>query len=252
MLRFDGIVFGPIHSRRLGTSLGINLLPEHGKLCNFDCIYCECGWNRDGRSSESFPSADEVSSALEERLRRIKDEGGHLDSITFSGHGEPTLHPEFARIIDRTVALRDSYFPDVQISVLSNATTLDREEVVGALKKTDNPILKLDAPNDAFARAVNRPQLNYDVAAVVRKLGRFGGNFILQTMMLGAPDADFSKDAVALQQWKEIVRQLRPRCVMVYTLDRPSPQEGLVKFTHEQMQEMLQDLMSEGLNINIY
>lgn len=252
MLRFNEIVFGPIKSRRLGTSLGINLLPRNGKLCNFDCIYCECGWNADGRTDTVLPTASEIAAALEQRLSGMKEAGEHLDSITFSGHGEPTLHPEFASIIDRTVELRDRYFPDVQISVLSNATMLDRPEIVAALKKVDSPFLKLDAPTNAQAKVMNRPQGHYDIAEVVRGMEQFGGDFIMQTMMLGGSQPDFEKDTLALEQWKGIVRHLRPRLVVVYSLDRPSPEKGLVKLGTDRMQQMLQDLTDEGLNIKVY
>lgn len=252
MLRFDSTVFGPVHSRRLGRSLGINLLPRHGKLCNFDCIYCECGWNGDGRSKEPLPSADEVAAALETRLRELKQSGGTVDSITFSGNGEPTLHPQFAQIVDMTVALAGKYFSDAVVSVLSNGTTLHRDEIVEALKKTSNPILKLDAPFDSLVSIVNRPQGGYHVDEVVENMKKFDGAFILQTMMLGSPEFDFRTDGNALSAWKDIVRKLRPRVVMVYSLDRPAPQQGLEKLSRAQMQEMLSDLMDEGINIKIY
>ena len=145
MLRFHNIVFGPIHSRRLGSSLGINLLPEHGKLCNFDCIYCECGWNRDGRGDTVMPSPEEVSHALEAKLKECTEQGTPIDSITFSGHGEPTLNPHFPEIIAQTVSLRDRYCPRAKVSVLTNATTVNRPEIFEALIKADNPIMKLDA-----------------------------------------------------------------------------------------------------------
>lgn len=251
-MRFDEIVFGPIHSRRLGSSLGINLLPQHGKLCNFDCIYCECGWNSEGRTSESLPDASAIAEALEHKLVDLKASGEKLDSITFSGHGEPTLHPEFAAIIDVTVALRDKYFPDVQVSVLSNATMLDKSEVVQALKKVDSPILKLDAPDSEGVAYINRPQGRYDVAEVVKGMKQFDGNFILQTMMLHSDGFDFSRDFKALCAWKAIVRELKPRLVMVYSLDRPCPQSGLSKMSADEISDMLSDLINEGIKIKIY
>lgn len=252
MLRFNDIVFGPIKSRRLGVSLGINLLPREGKLCNFDCVYCECGWNADGRTDTVLPTASEIASALQQRLSDMKARGEQLDSITFSGHGEPTLHPEFASVIDKTVELRDRFFPHVQISVLSNATTLDKPEVVAALKKVDSPFLKFDAPSNAQARVINRPQGHYDIDEVVRGMEQFGGDFIMQTMMLGGSEPDFVNDKASLQQWKAVVRRLRPRLVVVYSLDRPAPGSGLVKLSTACMQEMLQDLIDEGLNIKVY
>ena len=145
MLHFDDIVFGPIFSRRLGSSLGVNLLPSKGKLCNFDCVYCECGWNRDGRSDHVFPTYDEVAAALTEKMSKASAEGVRVDSVTFSGNGEPTMHPDFPAIIDLTLSLRDRFFPEAKVSVLSNATLIGRKEVAEALMKVDNPILKIDA-----------------------------------------------------------------------------------------------------------
>ena len=147
MLR-EETVFGPIFSRRLGSSLGINLLPRDGKICNFDCIYCECGWNRDGRGDTRLPSAQEVRDALEAKLRQIAADGVHVDSITFSGDGEPTLNPEFPRIIADTLELRDRWLPTAKVSVLSNATRVHVPEIFDALSKVDNPIMKIDAPTD--------------------------------------------------------------------------------------------------------
>ena len=122
MLHFDDIVFGPIFSRRLGSSLGVNILPSKGKLCNFDCIYCECGWNADGRGDSSFPAFEAVKAALEAKIAELSREGVKVDSITFSGNGEPTLHPEFPAIADVVIELRDKFFPQAKVSVLSNAT----------------------------------------------------------------------------------------------------------------------------------
>ena len=172
-------VFGPIHSRRLGRSLGINLLPTKGKICNFDCIYCECGWNRDGRGDTVLPTAAKVRSDLENKLVELMLEGTPIDSITFSGDGEPTLNPEFPRIIDDTLFLRDAYYPAAKVSVLSNATRVHVPEVFEALRKVDNPILKIDAPTDALAARINQPAPGYSVARVVESLKRFEGNFVL-------------------------------------------------------------------------
>ena len=156
MLR-EETVFGPIHSRRLGSSLGINLLPQNGKICNFDCIYCECGWNRDGLEDRKLPSAADVREALEEKLGKLSAEGVGIDSITFSGDGEPTLNPEFPQIIDDTIALRDRYYPEAAVSVLSNATRVHIPAIFEALRKVDNPIMKIDAPTAELAARINRP-----------------------------------------------------------------------------------------------
>lgn len=257
MLRFDEIVFGPIHSRRLGSSLGINLLPHDGKLCNFDCVYCECGWNADGRPHEKLPSAAMVAEALDAKLRQCVKDGVSVDSITFSGHGEPTLHPEFAAIVDVTVALRNELMPSAKVSVLSNATQLSKDEVFKALRKVDNPILKIDAGFTGNARAINRPSdSGYSLEHIVECMERFDGDFVLQTMFLKPLDAsenlpDFEADAAQLEAWKNIVRRLHPRQVMVYTLDRPAPDAALEKLPFSTIQSLLQDLKEEKFNIQI-
>lgn len=249
MLR-EETVFGPIFSRRLGSSLGINLLPSKGKICNFDCIYCECGWNKDGRGDQALPSAADVKKALRAKLSECSKAGIPIDSITFSGDGEPTLNPEFPEIIRDTIELRDLYYPKSGVSVLSNATMIHKKEVFEALKLVDNPILKLDAPSDELAAKINRPQGDYHVADIIEGLLRFNGNFVLQTMFLRSSDFDSSSPEV-LGPWMDIVRKLRPREIMVYTIDRPAPAEGLQKFTEEQMRSFVEPLIDEGFKIQI-
>lgn len=246
----EELVFGPIHSRRLGSSLGINLLPTKGKLCNFDCVYCECGWNKDGRGDRRLPTAAELRSALEEKLKECRDAGTPIDSITFSGDGEPTLNPDFPEIIDITISLRDKYFPQAKVSVLSNATRIFREDVFEALRKVDNPILKIDAPTDVLAARINQPQGEYHVEDVVADLMRFEGNFVLQTMFLRSPSFDSSSPEV-LDGWMNIVRKLKPREVMVYTLDREAPAERLEKFSVEEMRTLVKPLIDEGFTVQI-
>ena len=243
-------VFGPIHSRRLGASLGINLLPRQGKICNFDCIYCECGWNADGRGDTVLPTAAQVRSDLEDKLSACMLDGIRIDSITFSGDGEPTLNPEFARIIDDTLRLRDAWYPHAKVSVLSNATRAHIPEIAAALKRVDNPILKIDAPTDELIARINHPAPGYRLERVLEALRGFQGDFVLQTMFLRSPDFDSSSPEV-LDGWMDIVRDLRPRKIMVYTIDRPTPEPGLEKFTAAQMRELVQPLLDEGFNIDI-
>ncbi len=249
MLR-EEVVFGPIKSRRLGWSLGINLLPTKGKICNFDCIYCECGWNADGRDDTKLPSAAEVRSALESKLADILLEGTRVDSITFSGDGEPTLNPDFARIIDDTIALRDIYCPQAKVSVLTNATKLLSDTVFGALRKVDAPILKLDAPTDERARKINGALPSFRVDDVVKGMKRFEGDFILQTMFLKSDDFD-SLESQMLAKWMDIVREIRPRLIMAYTIARPTPQSGLSAYSAAQIREALKPLEDEGFKIQI-
>lgn len=246
----ETLVFGPIFSRRLGASLGINVLPEKGKLCNFDCIYCECGWNADGRGDRRLPSAKELEKALEEKLSQCLKDGSKIDSITFSGDGEPTLNPDFPAMVDITISLRDKYFPSAAVTVLSNASTLWKPGIAAALMKVDNPILKIDAPSERLAAIVNRPSPGYDLGKVVSAMESLEGNFILQTMFLKAPGFDSSSEEV-LSLWKDLVRRVRPRKVMVYTIARETPMKGLGKFTREEMARLVGDLVEEGFDLQI-
>ena len=250
MLHFDEIVFGPIYSRRLGSSLGVNILPSKGKLCNFDCIYCECGWNADGIAERRFPTLAEVESALSDKMEKLAAEGVPVDSITFSGNGEPTMNPDFAGIVDVTLRLRDRFYPDAKISVLSNATLVGRRTVVEALKKIDNPILKIDAADDRMISMINKPVGSYRLRNVMDSLKEFNGNFILQTMFLRSPEFDMTAHD-ALAGWIEIVRELRPRQVMVYTIDRETPDKSLGKYTVEEMREFVQPLVDEGFDVQV-
>jgi len=243
-------VFGPIHSRRLGNSLGINLLPENGKICNFDCIYCECGWNSEGRNDNVIPSASDLRLKLEEKLEECSSHNIHIDSITFSGDGEPTLNPEFPEIIDITLDLRDKYYPDAKVSVLSNATRTHIPEILAALKKVDNPIMKLDAPTNELVSIINRPNCAYDVRKVVESLKAFEGNFILQTIFLKAPGFDSSLPR-QYEPWLDMVRELKPRLIMAYTIDRPTPMPGLVKVSADEMSAKLAPLVKEGFIVQI-
>lgn len=250
MLHFDDIVFGPIFSRRLGSSLGVNILPSKGKLCNFDCVYCECGWNKDGIAERRFPSLHEVEEALTEKMSRAASEGVPVDSITFSGNGEPTMNPDFPEIIDVTLKLRDRFFPEAKVSVLSNATLIGRRPVAEALMKVDNPILKIDASSDALVQSINKPCGSYRLEEVIANLRQFDGNFILQTMFLKSPDFNTAAPA-ALAAWIEIVRELKPRQVMVYTIDRETPDRSLEKYTVEEMAAFVKPLITEGFDVQI-
>ena len=243
-------VFGPIHSRRLGSSLGVNLLPRQGKICNFDCIYCECGWNRDGLGDREIPSAACVRDALKSKLQEIVAQDIAVDSITFSGDGEPTLNPEFPQIITDTLELRDRYLPSSRVSVLSNATRVHIPEIFEALRRVDSPIMKIDAPTSALTALINHPSPGYDVARVIASLRKFEGDFILQTMFLRSKDFDSSSPEVLLP-WMDIVRELRPREIMAYTIARPTPEQGLEKFSAEQIRALVQPLIDEGFRFNI-
>lgn len=250
MLHFDDIVFGPIKSRRLGSSLGVNLLPSKGKLCNFDCIYCECGWNKDGAMDRTLPTLEDVTKALTEKISALSADGVEVDSITFSGNGEPTIHPDFPEIVDLILQLRDRYYPHAKVSVLSNATMLGRERVRQALKRIDNPILKIDASDDRLIQLINKPVGAYRLEDVITWMKDFEGNFILQTMFLKSDEFDLSQQE-QLDRWMDIVRSLRPREIMVYTIDRETPDKSLGKYTVEQMTSFVAPLLEEGFKIQI-
>lgn len=251
---FHNIVFGPIKSRRLGNSLGINLLPENGKLCTFDCIYCECGWNKDGRADHTLPPKEAVFARMREKFASLHEEGTPVDTITFSGNGEPTLHPDFPEIIDYTIEMRDKYFPNAAISVLSNATMTCRPEIRNALKKVTNPILKIDSGLEEYIRLVDNPVGRYSLEETIGNLRCFNGNFILQTMFLKGTVNGRRIDLTqpeSTRPWTDIVLDLRPREVMMYTIDRETPAKGLEKVTVEEMDRIAAPLKAAGITVQI-
>ncbi|MBR2637637.1 MAG: radical SAM protein [Bacteroidaceae bacterium] len=247
---FPSPIFGPVNSRRLGVSLGVNLLPENGKICTFDCLYCECGFNTQNRSHSPLPTREEVYKGLEEQLKKMQDEGRGPDVITFAGNGEPTLHPNFAEIIDDTIALRDRYFPKAKVSVLSNSTMLGRKSVFEALKKVDNNILKLDTIDPSFISLIDRPNMAYKLNAIIERMKEFKGALVIQTMFLkGEVDnlqIDNTTDQYVLP-WIETVKEIAPREVMIYTIDRETPHKGLKKATREELDSIVEKLHKAGL-----
>lgn len=243
-------IFGPIHSRRLGISLGINLLPDDGKICTFDCLYCECGFNATHKSKKPLPSREEVKDALEKRLAAMQNEGSAPDVLTFAGNGEPTIHPHFAEIIDDTLELRDKYFPKAKVSVLTNATLVTRASVFEALKRVDNNILKLDTTDENFIRFVDRPNIAYNLELILEKLKAFGHNAVIQTIFLkgevNGKNIDNTGDDFVLP-WLEAIKKISPREVMIYTIDRETPQAGLKKATHEELDRIVDLIKDAGI-----
>ena len=234
---FSDIVFGPIHSRRMGTSLGINLLPFDGKLCNFDCIYCECGFNENFRTRTKLPTRQNVKDALKDKLTSLKEEGVVLDVITFAGNGEPTLHPEFAGVIDDTIELRDSYCSQAKISVLTNGISAGKESVFQSLQKIESPVLKLDSAINETVQLIDRPNSpTYTIAKQIELYKRFKGNFILQTMFVKGSFEEKIVDNTTEKEvsaWLKVVEELMPREVMIYTIDRETPAKDLEKVSLE-------------------
>ena len=225
---FDEIIFGPVKSRRLGVSLGINLLPTGSKLCNFNCIYCECGWSGKGEGVEDrLPSQDEVKEALENKLISMKKNGAKPDVITFAGNGEPTLHPSFPGIIDDTIALRNKYFPTARIAVLSNSTTANKPETKEALLKVDSNILKLDSAIDSTLKLLNQPHSAINAESIIKELVSFNGRLILQTLFVRGTYMGRVVDNTTdeeINAWLAAISRIRPEEVMIYTISRDIPE----------------------------
>lgn len=239
---FDEIAFGPIHSRRLGISLGMNLLPYNGKVCSFDCIYCECGYNKDRRTKTPLPSRENVKAALQYKLQELEKENVKPDVITFAGNGEPTLHPQFAEIIDDTIELRNKYIPHAKISVLSNGMHIGKESVFNALKKVENNILKLDSAILDTVKLIDCPASpGYSIEKQIELFKKFDGNFIMQTMFLRGMHNGKIVDNTTEEEisaWLEAVKATNPREVMIYTIDRETPEKNLEKVPLEELKEI--------------
>lgn len=252
---FPSPIFGPIHSRRLGVSLGINLLPPDGKLCSFDCIYCECGYNADFKAKQPIPTREEVKNALESRLKDMQENGPKPDVFTFAGNGEPTLHPHFPEIINDTIELRDKYFPDAKVSVLSNSTLIFKENVRNALMLVDNNILKLDTIDMDYIKEVDRPMGKYDVNRIIDNMKKFDGHIIIQTMFMkglspNGVNVDNTSDQYVLP-WLEVVKNINPEQVMIYTIDRETPDQRLLKATPEELDRIASLIKKEGLSVSV-
>ena len=243
-------IFGPVHSRRLGISLGINLLPPDGKVCSFDCIYCECGFNEDHRPTLPLPTRQEVATKLEAKLQQMVAEGQLPDVLTFAGNGEPTCHPHFAEIIDDTIRLRNQYCPKAKVSVLSNSTMIHRTEVHNALMRVDNNILKLDTVDPIYINKVDHPNGTYDVDRIIERMKAFDGHLIIQTMFMRGECDGESVDNTGdeyVNPWLEAVKAIQPQQVMIYTIDRETPTQGLLKATHEQLDAIRDRVIAAGI-----
>lgn len=247
---FPAPIFGPVHSRRLGVSLGVNLMPADGKLCSFDCVYCECGFNKPSHSGSKRPSREQVKTDLEKQLQKMVEEGRLPDVITFAGNGEPTLHPDFAGIIDDTIVLRDRYCPQAKVSVLSNATMAFKPDVRDALLKVDNNILKLDTVDPDFIQLVDRPVGKFDVNKIIDDLAAFHGKVIVQTMFLKGKyqgrDVDNTGDYY-VTPWLKALEKIKPEAVMVYTIDRETPAHELLKATPAELDAIVARIKALGI-----
>ena len=247
-------IFGPVHSRRLGVSLGINLLPNDGKWCSFDCVYCECGLNAEHRATSPLPSRSEVSEALERKLAEMKQSGELPDVLTFAGNGEPTMHPDFEHIVHDTLLLRDEYCPEARVSVLTNSTQILRDSVFRALMLVDNNIVKLDTVDAAYIRNVDRPSGHYDVDRLVQRMSEFDGHCIVQTMFMGGTLDGASVDntgASYVDPWLQALLRIKPSQVMIYTIDRETPIATLCKASHETLDSIADRVRAMGLQCSV-
>lgn len=251
---FDKTIFGPIKSRRLGISLGVNLLPVNAKICSFDCVYCECGFNFKPTEAH-IPSREEIQQQLREKLRDLLTTSQNIDVITFAGNGEPTMHKDFAGIIDDTILLRDEYFPKAKISVLSNSTLIHKPAIINALNKVDNNILKIDSAIDTTLKLINQPVSNtFSIKTLIQNLEQFQGNFIVQTLFLQGEinGKQFSNiTPMEIEAWLEVINYLQPKQVMIYTLARDTPVSSLAKASHEQLTSIAEKVRTLGIDVSI-
>ena len=252
---FHSTIYGPIHSRRLGMSLGINLMPNDGKICSFDCLYCEAGFNAQGPGKDGVPTREAVKKQLKRKFEEMKKEGQTLDVITFSGNGEPTLHPEFEKVVDDVLRLRTEYFPNAKVTVLSNSTMAGKPSVVKALLKVDNNILKLDSAFPHTFRLINRPvSPNCLPEGVIADLKRFEGQCIVQTIMLRGEFEGKRFDNTTDEELDALLSaylEIKPREVMLYSIDRKTPAENLEKVSKEELERIAQRFRDAGIKVQV-
>lgn len=250
---FDKIIFGPLRSRRLGLSLGVNLLNVGSKHCNFDCIYCECGWNGD-HPNGSFNSVNSVVTRLEQKLIEMSQQGELPDAITFAGNGEPTMHPQFGEVIEKTIALRDKYAPKAKVSVLSNATMIDRDFVVAALKRVDQNILKLDSAILGTQKILNQANVQNSVEIQIELLKQFEGQSTIQTMLLRGNYNGEVVDNTTTEEVNALIeayKQVNPKSIMLYSIDRETPASGLQKVSKEELEVIAGRLRDLGFEVSV-
>ena len=252
---FSDLVFGPLKSRRLGISLGINLLPHTGKICSFECIYCECGWTQKPAVEAHLPKREDVRTALENKLKELKGTPLEPESLTFSGNGEPTLHPQFAEIIDDVVELRNKYCPKAVVSVLTNGTMIDKKEVFDALCKIENNIIKLDGGTLQSIIDIDQPKVPYDLDKYIEQLQRFNGNLTIQTLFLrGMHNGKVIDNTTPteVEAWLQHIAKIKPRLVMMYVIERATPEENLEKISRSELEAIAKQVNKLGIKTEIY
>jgi wyosine [tRNA(Phe)-imidazoG37] synthetase (radical SAM superfamily) len=253
---FDDLIFGPVHSRRLGVSLGINLLPTHSKFCSYNCVYCECGWTKSRSSLKiKLPEPKELNDLLEQKLVELQGTALEPDSITFAGNGEPTLHPQFAEIIENTLQLRDRLAPKAKVSVLSNGSMLKNHEVVEALEMVDNNILKLDGGNEEIIRSINMPLKAFRLSEYIAQLKQFSGNLIIQSLFLRGSNNGKRFDNTTdeeVNSWLEKLKMINPRSVMIYAIERDTPQADIEKISPEELESIASKVRDAGFEASVF
>lgn len=253
---FDDIVFGPVNSRRFGISLGMNLLPVSYKYCTFNCVYCECGWTFDQSAKKiRLPSREDVFTALETQLKKMAETGQVPDNITFAGNGEPTVHPEFDKIIDDTIILRDRWFPEAGVAVLSNASQIHKQRVFDALNKIENNVLKLDSAVEETFQLINQPAAGVTLKKIIENLKKFDGNHVIQTLFIRGTHEGKSFDnttANEIEMWLKVLVDIKPKYVMLYPIERDTPLHSLEKISQEELRAIAQQVEAKGLVARVY
>lgn len=256
MFLWESIAFGPVKSRRLGSSLGINLLPTSKKICSFNCVYCECGWTEDESIVfEDFYPLSIVMEVIEKKIANCYQENISIDSITFAGNGEPTLHPDFGKIVDKLIILRDRYYPEAVITCLSNSTQLHREDVKKALQRIENPIMKLDAGYERFYQWINQPLFPVNLSDIIENLKTFNGKVIIQTLFTKEITENETFDNSSgdeLKQLMENIRSINPSMVMLYSLDRETPDKQLIKIEKERLEDIAHEIERMNVKAGVY
>jgi len=251
---FDKIIFGPVSSRRLGASLGINLLPNDRKICTFNCIYCECGWTDTHSSSKSFHPREEVRDSLRWKLEKMKENNEPLDTITFAGNGEPTMHPDFDLVIQDTIGIRNQYFPNAKIAVLSNSTLIHKPKIYSALKQIDQNILKIDSAFESTVKLLNKPYEGFDFQRTIDSLIEFNGKVIIQTMFIrGEYEGQYFDNTTQkeINAWLELLEEINPQQVMIYTIARDTPSENIEKISEKELKEIAKQVEKKGFATQI-
>ncbi|MGM0497503.1 MAG: radical SAM protein [Bacteroidota bacterium] len=251
---FDKIIFGPVSSRRLGASLGINLLPNDRKICTFNCIYCECGWTDTHSSTKSFHPREEVRDSLRSKLKKMQENNEPLDTITFAGNGEPTMHPDFDLIIQDTIGIRNQYFPNAKIAVLSNSSLIHKPKIYNALKRIDQNILKIDSAFESTVRILNQPYKGFDFQRTVENLIKFNSKVIIQTMFIrGTYNGQHFDNTTEkeINAWLELLVKINPQQVMIYTIARDTPSENIEKVSEKELKEIAKKVEEKGFATQI-